>query len=166
MRGHLQQRLSAYAPRLLSAAVALTTLALLSLQGVDLYTRLNVQPLAQAHTRPDDSARQTEPLIAELFGQAQFSMPTTSSTPDLPLTLLGSVAHSDPQRSSALIQRQGQATRRYRVGEELAPGISLQAVYPRYVELRYQGRLEILALSKATERPAALAQEPPLAQTN
>src|SRR5690606_2844213 len=107
--------------------------------------------LLRAPAEPGDSSTPTALVapelerIAPLFGT---SVATRSDAPPPPtnlrLTLLGSFVHEDPDRSSAIIQRDSGKPERYVVGSELDSGIRLHAVYPDRVELERNGRLETL----------------------
>jgi general secretion pathway protein C len=83
--------------------------------------------------------------IVPLFGTSAAVRGDAPPPPtNLRLTLLGSFVHEDPQRSSAIIQREGGKPQRYVLGNELDSGIRLHAVYPDRVELERNGRLETL----------------------
>ena len=88
------------------------------------------------------------------------------------LSLHGSFVHPDPIRSSAIIQRAGQAPQLYRIGDEIEPGVSLQSVYPDRIDVLRNGQIETLLFPSA--RPAsaptdyseqAIPVEPPDPQT-
>jgi len=79
-----------------------------------------------------------------LFGSAASSDSYASTAAASGFTLRGSFVHREPQRSSAIVQVDGQPPRLYWQGEELASGISLHRVYPDRVELSRNGTVEIL----------------------
>ncbi len=82
--------------------------------------------------------------MQRLFGPASVAGNGPPPATNLRLTLHGSFVHSDPQRSSAIIQREGSKPRRFGLGEELDNGVKLHAVYRDRVELERNGRLESL----------------------
>lgn len=79
-----------------------------------------------------------------LFGSSAPSDTFTPSTVASGLTLRGSFVHVEPQRSSAIVQVDGQPPRLYWQGEELSDGVSLHKVYPDRVELLRNGTVEAL----------------------
>lgn len=92
---------------------------------------------------------------AALFGRyAPPAVPATTdlaSAPDtqLALTLLGILADSrHPESSRALIGTQGGDEQPYSVGDDVARGVTLQAIFPDRVILARGGRLETLRLDK------------------
>jgi general secretion pathway protein C len=79
-----------------------------------------------------------------LFGSAAPSDSYAPTAAASGFTLRGSFVHMDPQRSSAIVQVDGQPPRLYWQGEELASGVSLHQVYPDRVELARNGAVEVL----------------------
>lgn len=79
-----------------------------------------------------------------LFGSAASSDSYATAAAASGFTLRGSFVHREPQRSSAIVQIDGQPPRLYWQGEELASGVSLHRVYPDRVELSRDGSVEIL----------------------
>ena len=74
-----------------------------------------------------------------------------SNAPDtnLSLTLLGILANGgDPKTSRALISAQGGEEKPYAIGDDVARGVTLQAIFPDRVILARGGRLETLRLDK------------------
>ncbi len=125
----------------------------LAWQGVAWYRLLHSQTVAPlAATEQQPVAQRIEDLLP-LFADSQTSSAATPAT-NLQWILLGSFAHADAQQSSALIQNETAKAKRYRVGDTLAPGIQLQAVYPDKVELLRNGRLEILPFKRRPEQTA------------
>ncbi|HLD67221.1 MAG TPA: type II secretion system protein N, partial [Pseudomonas sp.] len=101
--------------------------------------------------------------LATLFGP---SRPTTASdaappATDLRLTLVGSFVHADPQRSSAIVQREGGKPQRYASGSELERGIRLHGVYRDRIELERNGRLETLLFPTRSQAQAGRSYSPP-----
>ncbi|MCQ4297556.1 secretion protein [Pseudomonas stutzeri] len=79
-----------------------------------------------------------------LFGSAAPSDTSAPSATASGFTLRGSFVHIEPQRSSAIVQVDGQPPRLYWHGEELSGGVSLHKVYPDRVELLRNGTVEVL----------------------
>ncbi|MGV8842757.1 MAG: type II secretion system protein N [Pseudomonas sp.] len=69
----------------------------------------------------------------------------------LRLSLHGSFLHTDPQRSSAIVQREGQPAQRYAIGAEIDDGIRLYAVHRERIELQRNGQLEILRFTPSNQ---------------
>src|SRR5690606_34297735 len=67
-----------------------------------------------------------------------------ASNTSLNLILLGSFIHSDPSKSSAIIQSAGQSPMRYLSGSQLNDSTRIHAIYRDHVELERNGRLERL----------------------
>jgi len=89
---------------------------------------------------------------AGLFGR--YEAPTGASllaAPDTPLnlTLIGVLADDRAQFSRALIA-QGSDEQSYAVGDDVARGVTLQAIFPDRVILSRNGRLETLRLERET----------------
>jgi len=79
-----------------------------------------------------------------LFGSAAPPDALAPSAAASGFTLRGSFVHVEPQRSSAIVQVDGQPPRLYWQGEELSGGVSLHKVYPDRVELLRNGTVEVL----------------------
>jgi hypothetical protein len=73
------------------------------------------------------------------------------------LRLEGSFVQADPAGSSAIIRHQDKS-RRYRVGDEITPGVILQHIAPLEVRLLRQGHLETLAFRPAGHALQAVAE--------
>ncbi|EXF47160.1 secretion protein XcpP [Pseudomonas sp. BAY1663] len=98
--------------------------------------------------------------LETLFGSAAPAPGYAPSASDIGLTLRGSFVHAEPQRSSAIIQLEGQPPRLYWQGEALDSGISLHAVYPDRVEILRNGHVETLHFPQV--RPTTyIPDEPP-----
>mgnify|MGYP006342825303 CR=1 FL=1 len=101
---------------------------------------------------------------------SQVAAPASSSVPQAVEQNLHELLplFADGQTDSAaraLIQNEDAKAKRYRVGDQLAPGIHLQAVYADRVELLRNGRLETLPFKRAARqdnRPDELPEEPAL----
>lgn len=141
--------------------VALLLVALLAWQAAHLLWALIPLPKSAAWTPAPGfadpaAARPTLNLDAlanaHVFGQYQASASTASmaNAPDtqLAFTLLGILAGSTEQESRALIASEGGSEGSYGIGRDVAPGITLQAIFLDRVILSRQGRLETLRLDK------------------
>lgn len=148
MRSRLS-RLQQQAPLLLGMLLIVLMCISLAWQTLDWF-RLAHTPSTGLDTPPPSNHQQhaAPAQLAVLFGtvtQENGAPPTTN----LHLTLLGSFVHIDPQRSSAIVQREGSASQRVAIGSELVDGIRLHAVYRDRIELERQGRLETLPFPAA-----------------
>ena len=140
----LFQRLKDNAPSLIGMLVLIALSVSLAWQSAELLrlVRGPVQPpTLQTAATPEQRAQAP---IAQLFGTPRQADSGPPPATNLQLTLLGSFVHNDPQRSSALIQRQGQSAQRYSVGMDVDNGVRLDAVYADRVELLRNGRRESL----------------------
>lgn len=115
--------------------------------------------------------------MERLFGAPESAdqnyAPAASSSD---LTLLGSFVHADPDRSTAIIQLNGQQPQLYRVEQEVESGVRLHSVHPDRVEILRSGRIESLyfpsvrsatAVSEALpdySEPAEMEQPDPQAE--
>lgn len=166
----LSQRIRDNAPGVIGMLLLIALSVALAWQSAELL-RLVRGPAALPPSPASGSlAQPSQAPIAQLFGTPK---PVESGPPpatNLQLTLLGSFVHSDPQRSSALIQRQGQPAQRYAVGGEVDSGVRLDAVYANRVELLRNGRRESLAFPRqqsdqySARYPPAEPSENPLDQ--
>lgn len=93
-----------------------------------------------------------------LFGSPAPSDTVAPSAAASGFTLRGSFVHAEPQRSSAIVQVDGQPPRLYWQGEELASGVSLHKVYPDRVELSRNGTVEVLHFPQ-TRSPSYIPDE-------
>ena len=144
----LSQRLRDNAPSLIGMLMLIALSVSLAWQSAELL-RLVRSPVEQAtgQTAPP-LAQRSQPPIAQLFGTPRQADSGPPPATNLQLTLLGSFVHNDPQRSSALIQRQGHNAQRYAVGMEVDDDVRLDAVYVDRVELLRNGRRESLAFPR------------------
>ena len=102
---------------------------------------------------PPKSALNVDALVnAHLFGQYQASASAASlaNAPDTQLnfTLLGILAGTTEAESLALIAKDSTDEGAYSIGDDVSPGVNLQAIFPDRVILSRQGRLETLRLDK------------------
>lgn len=93
-------------------------------------------------------------VSAHLFGQYQATAVTSTASlanaPDTQLnfTLLGILAGSTERESLALIAKDANDEAPYTIGEDVSPGVSLQAIFVDRVILARNGQLETLRLDK------------------
>ncbi len=89
---------------------------------------------------------------AHLFGQYEVSASAASliNAPDTQLnfTLLGILAGASEQESLALIAKDSADEAPYSIGDDVSPGVNLQAIFQDRVILSRNGRLETLRLDK------------------
>jgi len=114
---------------------------------------------------------------AHLFGVAGAPDPASTdpsavAATQMNLVLVGTIAHSDPQRGYAIIGDSAATAKVYAVGKTITGGTKLHAVYADRVILDRSGKLEALLLPKkfdggglvAATSPGAAAEGPPLGQ--
>jgi general secretion pathway protein C len=127
-------------------AVALILLMSISLawQTTDWLRSLRAPALVEGQSvqlQPSVASRQN---LDQLFGDSRQNDDGPVPATQLNLTLLGSFVNADPERSSAIIRREGSEPQRYGVDSEVANGVRLSAVYPDRVELLRNGKRESL----------------------
>lgn len=139
-----QHRFHQYAPLLVSAAIVVLFGLYLASQIND-WLRLTRAPAEVAGAR--EPAAQAAPDLARmelLFGtppgNAVYSPPLSSSS----VALLGSFVHSNPERSTAIIQVGGNPPQLYRINDELEPGVRLHGVHADRIDLARGEALESL----------------------
>lgn len=149
---------AAFATVALAAAVVGLALALLRLVLVAMSATAPALPEAPA-TPVEQLVRQAEAGTASLaswhlFGNAlPLADPRgAAAAPDtgLALVLHGLFAADDPKDGRAIIADDSGAERNYSVGDEVAPGVVLDAVYPDRVMLSRGGAIEALRLPRPT----------------
>ncbi|WP_238338927.1 type II secretion system protein N [Pseudomonas berkeleyensis] len=166
----LSQRLKDNAPSLIGMLVLIALSVSLAWQSAELL-RLVRGPVEQPPSQATPGLEQrAQAPIAQLFGTPRQADSGPPPATNLQLTLLGSFVHSDPQRSSAMIQRQGQSPQRYAIGTDVDNGVRLDAVYADRVELVRNGRRESLTFPRSQSGqysytpPVEAATEDPLQQ--
>jgi general secretion pathway protein C len=89
-------------------------------------------------------------LFGEYRAGAVADAASLANAPDTQLnfTLLGILAGSSDSESLALIAREGGDEAPFRIGDDVSPGVNLQAIFPDRVILSRNGRLETLRLDK------------------
>ena len=150
--------------RLLPYALLALIAGSLAWQGLAWNHLLHSQVAAPASSSVPQAVEQNLHELLPLFADGQTDSAATPAT-NLQWVLLGSFAHPEEQQASALGQNEDAKAKRYRVGDQLAPGIHLQAVAADRVELLRNGRLETLPFKRAARqdnRPDELPEEPAL----
>jgi general secretion pathway protein C len=99
-----------------------------------------------------------------VFGSGPAQAPASGST--ISLILRGTLAESDPKTGIAMIADAGGGERSWRVGEEVAAGVRLVAVYADRVVLARDGGEETLKLARDTNLvPADVVRPTPASVT-
>jgi general secretion pathway protein C len=85
-----------------------------------------------------------------LFGNTPLRPGAGAGAPATTLSLIlrGTLAESDPKAGIALVADSQNGERALRVGEEVAPGARLAAVYPDRIVLEHEGAEEVLKLPR------------------
>ena len=98
-----------------------------------------------------------------LFGNAPQQQAILRNAPEttLSLSLRGTLADANPRSGIAVIADAQSIERAWRVGEEIAVGVTLDEVYADRVVLKHDGAQEILALARdeTTERVAPIPSD-------
>ncbi|MES2817690.1 MAG: type II secretion system protein N [Pseudomonadota bacterium] len=157
------RRLQRHAPLLLGVLLIVAMSVSLAWQTLGWIRLVRTPPASVGAPPPSDVRQAAAPTqLAALFGPAavgQGNGPPPAT--DLRLTLHGSFVNADPQRSSAIVQREGSKPQRFVIGSELADGIRLHAVYRDRIELERQGRLETLPFPTSRQSQSSAYVEAP-----
>ncbi len=122
--------------------------------------------LGAVATRAASSAPAATRSIAQwhLFGNAPLQASATGTT--ISLILRGTLADPDPKAGIAVIADAGSGERSWRVGEQVAAGVRLVAVYADRVVVSRDGGEETLKLARDTNlAPADLVRPTPASAT-
>jgi hypothetical protein len=123
-------------------------LALLGWLGADIFWTLNAPESASPSAPMETDAQRGAQSIGVHVAAAAAAAPSN-------IRLNGVIAGERPgQRAYALITLEGKPAQLVREGEELAPGITLQRVLARQVELMRGGQSQTLALPEVSALPA------------
>ena len=92
-------------------------------------------------------------VAAHLFGEANAPAaaatdPNAVAATQMPLVLVGTIAHSDPEQGYAIIGESAQTAKVYGVGKTITGGTKLHSVYPDRAIIDRGGKLEALLLPK------------------
>lgn len=153
----------------LGRAAALIMLALLAWLGANIFWALNAPESLRPSAPIETDLQRTLTALTErhLFGVYLVATPTSAPSS---IRLNGVIAAQRPgHRAYALLTIEGKPAQLVREGDEIAPGISLQRVLPRQVELLRGGQTQILALPESAKpqidaSKAAPAISPPVLQ--
>lgn len=130
-------------------------------------------PPATSSARPASAIDLNAIANAGLFGRYQAAPATEASLLNAPetvlnLTLIGLLADDREQYSRALIATQGGDEKAYAIGDDVARGVLLQAIFPDRVILLRGGQLETLRLER--DKPGtggtAAPAPPPVASSS
>ncbi len=146
--------------RLLPWAVSALLVIVLAWQLVQLaWALLGARTPGSVVSAPAAAAQAARPAVdvgaivsAHLFGEA--NAPAGSTDPNevaasqMPLVLVGTIAHSDPELGYAIIGANAQSAKVYGVGKTITGGTKLHSVYPDRAILDRGGKLEALLLPK------------------
>lgn len=127
-----------------AAVVAASLAALVILSGIAAYWTwawIAPRPEARAPVAADPGAGLS---AAGLFGTAERAGSSASPT-GLAIELLGVVAGTDGRPGYAVVRLDAMEILAVRAGDELAPGIRIEQVFPDHVTLERGGSLETLA---------------------
>lgn len=128
-------------PIFLAACLLLLTCIALAWQTQGLLHLLHTSPRSESSTADVHSTPPAIDQIAALFGPSSSQgQPLTT----LNLTLHGSFMHSDPAKSSIIVQLPGSPPQRYLTGAELNQNTRVHRIYAHYVELERNGVIERL----------------------
>ena len=147
--------------RWLRLAVILGALGSVAVAGADVTWRLMghdrvMPPVAVLRAPVEVQAAPTDlgpALMLAPFGAAEVPV-AEAETPEAPLNLilLGVIVRDDPNRSLALL-RSDQSEGNYRIGEEVAPGVTLTAIAQDRVTLSKDGADIVLYFAGAEAAP-------------
>lgn len=155
---------------LLPLAVSALLVVLLAWQLVQLaWALLGARPgpgpaSAPAVTAPAQPTVDIGTIVnAHLFGVASAPAagsadPNAVATTQMPLVLVGTIAHTDPEKGYAIIGDSPASAKVYGVGKTITGGTKLHSVYPDRAILDRGGKLEALLLPKKFQGGGMTAQ--------
>lgn len=145
----------------LPLAVAALLVVLLAWQLVQLaWALLGARPGAAPAAPPPVASLPAQPQVnvgvivnAHLFGQAASpeagaTDPNAVAATQMPLVLVGTVAHTNPELGYAIIGDSAASAKVYAVGKTITGGTKLHSVYPDRAIIDRGGKLEALLLPK------------------
>lgn len=156
----------------LGRAAALVMLAVLAWLGANIFWTLRAPESARPSALIETDLQRALPAITgrHLFGIYADAASAPASAPTN-IRLNGVIAAQKPgQRAYALLTIEGKPAQLVREGEEISPGITLQRVLARQVELLRGGQTQTLALPQSgkpqtVENQAVSAGSPPVIDT-
>lgn len=154
----------------LGRLAALLMLALLAWLGANIFWTLSAPESASPSALMETDLQRAQQTITNrhLFGQYVAAAGPVAAPSNLRLS--GVIAGQRPgQRAYALITVEGKAAQLVREGEEIVPGITLQRVLARQVELMRGGQSQTLSLPESSKPQAegsksSLVNNPPAAE--
>ena len=147
--------------RLLPWAVSALLVVVLAWQLVQLAWALLGARAGQAPVLPAETAAPPPThrvdigaiVSAHLFGEADAPAagstdPNAVAATQMPLVLVGTIAHSDPEQGYAIIGANAQSAKVYGIGKTITGGTKLHSVYPDRAIIDRGGKLEALLMPK------------------
>lgn len=137
----------------LGGVAALLMLALLAWLGASIFWTLSAPESARPSAAIDTDLQRILPALADrhLFGVYQVAVATSAPSN---IRLNGVIAAQRPgHRAYALLVVEGKPAQLVREGEEIAPGITLQRVLARQVDILRGGQTQTLALPESAKAP-------------
>jgi general secretion pathway protein C len=127
-------------------------------------------PLATAQPTVDVGAIVNAHLFGEANAPAGSADPSAVAATQMPLVLVGTIAHTNPEKGYAIIGENPASAKVYGVGKTIVGGTKLHSVYPDRAIIDRGGKLESLLLprkfqggglsaSQATGRPDPMLGE-------
>lgn len=144
----------------LGGVAGLVMLVMLAWLGADIFWTLSAPESASPSALMETDLQRAQQTIVNrhLFGQ--YVAVVAAAAPSN-LRLNGVIAAQKPgQRAYALITVEGKATQLVREGEEVAPGITLQRVQARQVELTRGGQSQTLSLPERAKSAVDAGKAP------
>lgn len=135
----------------LGGAAALLMLALLAWLGANIFWTLTAAESPRPAAAIETDLQRVLPALTErhLFGVYQVSAPASAPSN---IRLNGVIAAQRPgHRAFALLVIEGKPAQLVREGEEISPGVTLQRVSPRQVEILRGGQTQILSLPESAK---------------
>lgn len=135
----------------LGGMAALIMLALLAWLGASIFWTLTAPETVRPSAPIDTDPQRTVPALTErhLFGV--YLVATPASAPSN-IRLNGVIAAQQPgHRAYALLMIEGKPAQLVREGDEIAPGMTLQRVLPRQVEILRGGQTQTLSLPESAK---------------
>ncbi len=153
----VQQRFRQYAPLVISVVIVVLFGLYLAVQANDWLRPTRAPTETLPSSEPATGSTPDPARIELLFGTPVSSPADASQATSSNLTLLGSFVHSDPAKSTAIIQVGGNPPKLYRIEDELEPGVQLQGVHADRIDVQRGDTLESLFFP--TERSQTMAEQ-------
>lgn len=161
MASPVQHRFRRYAPLALSAVIVALFGFYLAVQANDWLQLTRAPTETLASSEPPTGTAPDLARMELLFGTpASSPMYAPQAATSSNLTLLGSFVHSDPAKSTAIIQVGGNPPQLYRINDELEPGVRLQGVHADRIDVQRGDNPESLFFPTQRSQAAAEQQLP------